>query len=159
MLLAADENFNGRILRALQRRLTDLDIVRVQDTERSGKAMSAEFQVVAYAGYQGEQEPLFLVRGDERLGVEIRGRWREPDARCFRATRADESTCCAAACPSSNGSSKARRASAGSRGFQSPAGSDRVSWVNDARLQTMTAGPLPAGHRVYCPCVGEEKPC
>ena len=84
MLLAADENFNGRILRALQRRLTDLDIVRVQDTERSGKAMSAEFQVVAYAGYQGEQEPLFLVRGDERLGVEIRGRWREPDARCFR---------------------------------------------------------------------------
>lgn len=32
MRLAADENFNGRILRALQRRLTELDIVRVQDT-------------------------------------------------------------------------------------------------------------------------------
>lgn len=46
--------------------------------------MSGDFQVVAYAGYQAEQEPLFLVRGDERLAVEIRDRWREPDARCFR---------------------------------------------------------------------------
>lgn len=29
--LAADENFNGAIVRGLQRRLPDLDIVRVQD--------------------------------------------------------------------------------------------------------------------------------
>ena len=30
--LLADENFNGRILRALQRQIPDLDVVRVQDT-------------------------------------------------------------------------------------------------------------------------------
>jgi len=32
MRFAADENFNGRILRGLKTRLPDLDIVRVQDT-------------------------------------------------------------------------------------------------------------------------------
>jgi len=31
--LAADENFNGRILRGLLRRNPDIDIVRIQDTE------------------------------------------------------------------------------------------------------------------------------
>lgn len=30
--LLADENFNGRILRALQRQIPDLDVIRVQDT-------------------------------------------------------------------------------------------------------------------------------
>jgi hypothetical protein len=30
--LLADENFNGRILRALQRQIPDLDVVRAQDT-------------------------------------------------------------------------------------------------------------------------------
>lgn len=34
--LAADENFNGRILRGLQRRLPALDLLRVQDTEIYG---------------------------------------------------------------------------------------------------------------------------
>lgn len=34
--LLADENFNGRILRALQRRIPDLDVVRTQDTPLSG---------------------------------------------------------------------------------------------------------------------------
>lgn len=34
--LLADENFNGRILRALQRRIPDLDVVRAQDTPLSG---------------------------------------------------------------------------------------------------------------------------
>jgi predicted nuclease of predicted toxin-antitoxin system len=33
MRFAADENFNNRILRGLVRRLPELDIVRVQDTE------------------------------------------------------------------------------------------------------------------------------
>ena len=33
---AADENFSGRIARGLQRRLPDLDIVRVQDTQMAG---------------------------------------------------------------------------------------------------------------------------
>ncbi|HEX5758386.1 MAG TPA: DUF5615 family PIN-like protein [Thermoanaerobaculia bacterium] len=34
--LAADENFDGRILKALQREIPDLDIVRVQDTRLAG---------------------------------------------------------------------------------------------------------------------------
>jgi hypothetical protein len=34
--LLADENFNGRILRALQRQIPDLDVVRVQDTPLYG---------------------------------------------------------------------------------------------------------------------------
>lgn len=33
---AADENFNGRIVRGLQRVLPELDIVRVQDTPLAG---------------------------------------------------------------------------------------------------------------------------
>ena len=32
MRFAADENFNGRILKGIQTRLPDVDIVRVQDT-------------------------------------------------------------------------------------------------------------------------------
>lgn len=34
--LAADENFNGRILRAFLRRCPGLDVVRMQDTELAG---------------------------------------------------------------------------------------------------------------------------
>jgi hypothetical protein len=34
--LLADENFNGRILRALLRQIPDLDVVRAQDTSLSG---------------------------------------------------------------------------------------------------------------------------
>jgi len=34
--LLADENFNGRILRALQCQIPDLDVVRAQDTLLSG---------------------------------------------------------------------------------------------------------------------------
>ena len=34
---AADENFNGRIVRRLLRRIPHLDIVRVQDTEMLGR--------------------------------------------------------------------------------------------------------------------------
>ncbi len=34
--LLADENFNGRILRALLRQIPDLDVVRVQDTPLYG---------------------------------------------------------------------------------------------------------------------------
>lgn len=34
--LLADENFNGRILRALRRQFPDLDVVRVQDTSLYG---------------------------------------------------------------------------------------------------------------------------
>jgi Domain of unknown function (DUF5615) len=34
--LAADENFNSRIVRGLQRRLPDVDVLRVQDSEIAG---------------------------------------------------------------------------------------------------------------------------
>lgn len=34
--VVADENFNGHILRALQRRIPDLDVVRAQDTPLLG---------------------------------------------------------------------------------------------------------------------------
>ena len=36
MLLAADENFNNDIVRGVSRRHTDLDIVRIQDTDIAG---------------------------------------------------------------------------------------------------------------------------
>lgn len=36
--LVTDENFTGDILRGLLRRLPDLDVVRVQDTELAGEA-------------------------------------------------------------------------------------------------------------------------
>jgi hypothetical protein len=34
--LLADENFNGRILRALRRQISDLDVLRTQDTSLYG---------------------------------------------------------------------------------------------------------------------------
>jgi hypothetical protein len=34
--LLADENFNGDIVRGLLLRLPDLDVIRIQDTDRSG---------------------------------------------------------------------------------------------------------------------------
>lgn len=47
---AADENFNGVILRGLQRRVAELDIVRVQDAGLSGAGDPA---VLAWAAEQG----------------------------------------------------------------------------------------------------------
>ncbi|MBE2200294.1 MAG: DUF5615 family PIN-like protein [Anaerolinea sp.] len=48
--LAADENFNNKILRGLQQRLPDLDIVRVQDSEA---AEADDPAVLAWAASQG----------------------------------------------------------------------------------------------------------
>jgi hypothetical protein len=45
--LLADENFNGRILRALKRQVPDLDLVRVQDTRLSGADDPALLQFAA----------------------------------------------------------------------------------------------------------------
>lgn len=45
--LLADENFNGRILRALKRQIPDLDLVRVQDTPLSGADDPAILQFAA----------------------------------------------------------------------------------------------------------------
>ncbi|MBI5961369.1 MAG: DUF5615 family PIN-like protein [Chloroflexi bacterium] len=46
----ADENFNGRILRGLQRERPDADIVRVQDTVMS---QAPDPQVLEWAAQQG----------------------------------------------------------------------------------------------------------
>jgi hypothetical protein len=45
--LLADENFNGRILRALKRRIPDLDVVRAQDTRLSGADDAALLEFAA----------------------------------------------------------------------------------------------------------------
>ena len=52
--------------------------------------MSRRLEVIAYAGYRGEQEPRALVLDGERLGVEeVRRRWRQPDGRYFEVRLAD----------------------------------------------------------------------
>jgi hypothetical protein len=48
--LLADENFNGRILRALLRQIPDLDLVRAQDTPLSGAADPTLLQFAASEG-------------------------------------------------------------------------------------------------------------
>ena len=48
--LAADENFNQKILRGLQRRKTDIDIVRIQDHSLQGKD---DPTVLAWAAQEG----------------------------------------------------------------------------------------------------------
>jgi len=45
--LLADENFNGRILRALKRQIPDLDVVRAQDTRLYGADDPALLQFAA----------------------------------------------------------------------------------------------------------------
>lgn len=49
-LFAADENFNGKIIRGVRRRVTDLDLVRVQDTGLSG---AEDPDVFAWAAREG----------------------------------------------------------------------------------------------------------
>jgi len=48
--LLADENFNGRILRALRRQIPDLDVVRAQDTPHSGSDDPTLLQFAATEG-------------------------------------------------------------------------------------------------------------
>jgi len=48
--LLADENFNGRILRALVRQIPDLDVVRAQDTPLSGADDPAILEFAAAEG-------------------------------------------------------------------------------------------------------------
>lgn len=50
MKLAADENFNGSVLRGLKRKLPELDIVRVQDTTLYE---SADSDVLAWTAEEG----------------------------------------------------------------------------------------------------------
>lgn len=46
----ADENFNGRILRALRRRIPDLDVLRAQDTALYG---TDDRNLLQFAGAEG----------------------------------------------------------------------------------------------------------
>ena len=48
--LLADENFDGRILRALQRQIPDLDVLRVQDTPLCG---AEDADLLAWAAQEG----------------------------------------------------------------------------------------------------------
>jgi hypothetical protein len=48
--LLADENFNGRVLRALQRQIPDLDVVRTQDTSFYGASDPTLLQLAADEG-------------------------------------------------------------------------------------------------------------
>ncbi|MFL6194173.1 MAG: DUF5615 family PIN-like protein [Thermoanaerobaculia bacterium] len=48
--LAADENFNGRIVRGLRRRIPGLDIVRIQD---AGLCGADDSTVLAWAAAEG----------------------------------------------------------------------------------------------------------
>jgi hypothetical protein len=48
--LLADENFNGRILRALQRQIAGLDVVRTQDTPLCGTDDQTLLQFAADEG-------------------------------------------------------------------------------------------------------------
>ena len=48
--LAADENFNGNILRGLLRRKPDLDIIRIQDTDVAGSNDAAVLEWTANQG-------------------------------------------------------------------------------------------------------------
>lgn len=89
--LLADENFNNAIVRALKKRIPDVEIVRIQDTEMVGKsdplilewAASKSFVVLTHdvntmRGLyytrlnQGLSVPgLFLVQGDKPIGLVI----------------------------------------------------------------------------------------
>lgn len=48
--LLSDENFNGRILRALRRQIPDLDVMRMQDTPLSGTDDPALLELAATEG-------------------------------------------------------------------------------------------------------------
>jgi hypothetical protein len=59
--LLADENFNGRILRALRRQIPNLDVVRVQDSPLSGADDRALLQFAA------DEERILLTHDIETL--------------------------------------------------------------------------------------------
>ncbi|MCA9911450.1 MAG: DUF5615 family PIN-like protein, partial [Anaerolineae bacterium] len=50
MRFLADENFNGKLLAGLRAALPDLDVVRVQDTD---KVASSDPELLAWAAEQG----------------------------------------------------------------------------------------------------------
>jgi hypothetical protein len=91
MRFLADENFNNEIIRGLERRVPDVDITRIQDTELAGEpdtlvlewAVQHDFIALTYdvntiRGYFYERvnaelpvPGLFLVRGTKPVGEVI----------------------------------------------------------------------------------------
>lgn len=61
LAVATDENFNGRILRGLLRRLPSLNVVRIQDTELEG----AEDAVIL--GWSAQENRVLLSHDEETL--------------------------------------------------------------------------------------------
>jgi predicted nuclease of predicted toxin-antitoxin system len=61
MRFAADENFNGKILDSLKRRLPEIEIVRVQDTELY---QSSDSEILAWAA---QQERILLTHDVQTL--------------------------------------------------------------------------------------------
>jgi hypothetical protein len=55
MRFAADENFDGRILAGLRARLPDIDILRVQDTE---KHQASDDTLLAWLADEGRSSSL-----------------------------------------------------------------------------------------------------
>ncbi len=52
--------------------------------------MSGHFDVVAYSGYRGEQEPRAIIVDGERYDVMgIDDRWHDPDATYFKVAASD----------------------------------------------------------------------
>ncbi len=51
MRFLADENFNNEILRGLERRVPDVDITRIQDTELAGEPDTLILEWAAQHGY------------------------------------------------------------------------------------------------------------
>lgn len=51
----------------------------------SERSLEEPIQVIAYCGYQGEQEPRAVILAGERHAVTaVDDRWIEPGSRCFR---------------------------------------------------------------------------
>ena len=87
------------------------------------------FQVVAYSGYQGEQEPRALVAGERRLEVvDIGDRWYDPRARYFRVKASDGGDYLLRYDLEELGWSVRRRG-----GTESEDGKGRMRWQRDAR--------------------------
>ena len=72
--LLADENFNGRILRALKRQIPDLDVVRAQDTRMSGADDTALLEFAA-----GEKRVLLTHDQETLVGHKRAGGDEKPD--------------------------------------------------------------------------------
>ncbi len=61
-----------------------------RDREFTRSETREAIEVVAYSGYQGEQEPRALIISGERLDVvAIVDRWYDPEARYFRVQASD----------------------------------------------------------------------